>query len=217
RLAAPVFFFFLGFAETRTAPLRWVGLGVLLTVLESWNADWDWVAPNILLSFYFIRLVRPYVKEFLRRYGWPAFAAVLAGLVAAAPFTGGIVDYGAEGWLWALFGFFQRVHVDGAERKSGSQAFGAMRVLACFAAVAVYIWREQVEYGFAGAGFVGFVAGISALAFVLFHFRRGPSRIQPPELIAGVLHFTGRHTLEIYALQLAGFELIVKLWPELAA
>jgi hypothetical protein len=34
--------------------------------------------------------------------------------------------------------------------------------------------------------------------------------------MAGVLRFIGRHTLEIYAIQLAGSELLVKLVPDLA-
>ena len=32
------FFFLLGFAQTRTVALNWIWLGVILTVLESWNA-----------------------------------------------------------------------------------------------------------------------------------------------------------------------------------
>jgi hypothetical protein len=47
-------------------------------------------------------------------------------------------------------------------------------------------------------------------------FVRGASRIQPQESIAGALRFIGRHTLEIYAIQLAGSELIIKLLPNLA-
>ena len=39
RLAAPIFFFLLGFAQTRAIPLRWIWLGVVLTVLQSWNAE----------------------------------------------------------------------------------------------------------------------------------------------------------------------------------
>jgi hypothetical protein len=34
--------------------------------------------------------------------------------------------------------------------------------------------------------------------------------------MAGALRFIGRHTLEIYAIQLAGSELLVKLVPDLA-
>jgi hypothetical protein len=45
---------------------------------------------------------------------------------------------------------------------------------------------------------------------------RGPSRIHPPEPIARALRFIGRRTLEIYAIQLAGSELLVKFVPSLA-
>ena len=53
RLAAPTFFF-LGYAQTRGVPSTGSG-SVILTVLDSWHHDWDWVAPNILLSFALIR------------------------------------------------------------------------------------------------------------------------------------------------------------------
>ena len=59
--------------------------------------------------------------------------------------------------------------------------------------------------------------GIGALSIYLSLFRRGPSRIQPPKAITGALRFVGRRTLEIYAIQLAGFEIIVLLFPDLAA
>ena len=59
RLAAPIFFFLLGFAQARAIPLRWIWLGVVLTVLQSWNAEWSWVVPNILLSLALFRLARP--------------------------------------------------------------------------------------------------------------------------------------------------------------
>src|SRR5262249_38368721 len=70
RLAAPSFFFLLGYAQTRIVPLRWIALGVILTLLESWNEGWAWVTPNILLSLALIRLARPYVQILLQRYGW---------------------------------------------------------------------------------------------------------------------------------------------------
>ena len=46
RFAAPPFFFLVGYAQSRTVPLHWIWIGVILTLLESWNADWTWVAPN---------------------------------------------------------------------------------------------------------------------------------------------------------------------------
>src|SRR5271170_1222558 len=112
RLAAPTFFFLLGYAQTGTVPLRWIWLGVILTLLESWNARWTWVAPNILLSFALIRIARPYVQILLQRHGWAAFVFLVAVLLTILSMAARIVDYGSEGWLWALFGLCQRMYVD---------------------------------------------------------------------------------------------------------
>src|SRR6478736_8403524 len=82
RFAAPPFFFLVGYAQTRTVPLHWIWLGVILTLLESWNAEWTWVAPNILLSLALIRGARPYAQILLQRYGWAAFVFLVSSLFA---------------------------------------------------------------------------------------------------------------------------------------
>jgi len=230
RLAAPTFFFLMGYAQTRTVPLHWLWLGVILTLLESWNANWTWVAPNILLSFALIRSARPYVQILLQRHGWAAFALLVSALWAVLSIAGKIVDYGSEGWLWALFGLCQRMNVDsrsatnvdGPAQSSAPPAramkenAGLTRLLACFAAVVAYVWQEQSEYSFPQIQFAVFIIGIGVWSASLCLFLRGPSRIQPPEAIAATLRFIGRHTLEIYAIQLAGSELLVNLVPDLA-
>jgi len=222
RLAAPTFFFLLGYAQTRRFPLKWIGLGLILTLLDSWNHDWDWVAPNILLSFVLIRLGRPYAQIFLQRYGWVGFALLAAGLFTLLPVTAQIVDYGAEGWLWALFGLSQRIYVDHKSNLNGGvqistpfphptrKTWGPMRLLACLIATAAYVWREQVEFSFSRPQFVVFIVILGILSLQLCLFLRGPTRIQPPRKIAGALGFIGRHTLEIYAVELIGFELIAR-------
>lgn len=231
RLAAPPFFFLLGYAQTRRVPLHWIWLAFLLTLLDSWNAGWSWVAPNILLGFALIRLARPHVQTLLLNHGWAAFVIIVAALIVALPMASEIVDYGAEGWLWALVGLLQRMYLDQrtTEEPAGTATAamwhppsviggaGLMRMLACLAAAFVYIWQEQVEFSFSPPQFVVFVIGVFVLSLGLYLFRRGPSRLQPPEFLAGTLHFIGRHTLEIYAIQLAGSELLVLLVPGLAA
>jgi peptidoglycan/LPS O-acetylase OafA/YrhL len=230
RLAAPVFFFLVGYASTRSVPLRWIWLGVILTALESSNADWNWVSPNILLSLALLRAVRPYAHAFLQRYGWIALAILVCALIALVPVTGKVADYGAGGWLWALFGLCQRMYVDGMLPTGGKREAedsappahaapinaGLMRSLACIAAVLPYFWQEQAEYRFPPIHFAVFVLSVGILAASLCLFRRGPSRIQPPEPIAFTLRFIGRHTLEIYAIQLAGSELLVMFADDLA-
>jgi hypothetical protein len=230
RLAAPMFFFLMGYAQTRTVPHRWIWLGIILTLLESWNANWTWVAPNILLSFALIRSARPYVQILLQRHGWAAFAFLVFALLAVLSIAAEIVDYGSEGWLWALFGLCQRMYVDGrsaADVDGPAQSSappapamtenaGRMRLLACFVAAVVYVWQEQREFSFPQIHLAAFILEVCVLSPSLCLFRRGPSRIQPPAAIAGVLRFIGRRTLEIYAIQLGGSELLVKLVPELA-
>jgi uncharacterized membrane protein len=230
RLAAPSFFFLMGYAQTRTVPLHWIWLGVILTLLESWNANWTWVAPNILLSFALTRSARPYMQILLQRHGWAAFAFLVSALLAVLSIAARIVDYGSEGWLWALFGLCQRMYVDGRSatdvngpaQNSAPPApamtknAGLIRLLACFVAVVVYIWQEQKEYSFTQIYSAVFIFGIGVWSAILCLFQRGPSRIQPPEAVAGTLSFIGRHTLEIYVIQLAGSELLVKLVPNLA-
>jgi hypothetical protein len=89
-----------------------------------------------------------------------------------------------------------------------TEKMGLMRLLACVVAAAVYVWQEQREYSFPPLQLTVFILGIGVLSVILCLFRRGPSRIQPPEATAGFLRFIGRHTLEIYAIELAGFELV---------
>jgi hypothetical protein len=217
RLAAPTFFFLIGYARSRKVPLNWIWLGIILTVLDSWNSDWAWVAPNILLSFAVIRLARPRVERLVERYGWTAFVGLVCGLLAVVPLAAKCFDYGSAGWLWALFGLYQRRYVDGggAAQQSGwtRPNAGLIRLAACVVAAPVFVWQEQKEFSFAPLPLTVVVLELVALSVCLCWFRRGPSRLQPPAAAAGVVRFIGRRTLLIYAVQLAGSELLVRVLP----
>jgi len=231
RMAAPVFFFLMGYARSRTIPVHWIWLGIFLTLVDSWSNDWDWMPLNILFSMALIRLSRPLALSLLQRYGWVAFIALAVGLMLLLPVSGDLVDYGAEGWLWALFGLCQRMYVDrrsingqdtrGQETELTGQGltrnWRVMRLLACLITVVIYLWQEQIEFGFSESQLSFVIAGVVILSCGLAIFVRGPSSIQPPEPIARSLRWLGRHTLEIYVIQLAGSELIINLVPGLAA
>jgi len=231
RMAAPVFFFLMGYARSRTIPLNWLWLGLILTLLDSWNNYWEWVPLNILFSMALIRLSRPSVMSLLKRYTWVAFIVLVLGLLLVLQFAGDLFDYGAEGWLWALLGLCQRMYVDGRSFSSldetlekseltehgMKQNWRLMRLPACLIAAAVYVWQEQVEFEFSDFQFIVVAVGVAVLSCVLSFFVRGPSRLQPPQAVAVPLRWLGRHTLEIYVIQLAGSELIINLIPGLAA
>src|SRR3712207_8087702 len=38
RLASPVFFFFIGFARTRTVPWTWIVFGIVITAADYWTS-----------------------------------------------------------------------------------------------------------------------------------------------------------------------------------
>jgi hypothetical protein len=152
-------------------------------------------------------------------------------LIAVLPVVDEVVDYGAEDWLWALFGFCQRVCVDQRLVSNADHACqpwslsfrtiaihkGAMCLLACLVAAIVHLWYEQRDYSFPQLQFAVFLIGSIVLSLTMLSFMRGASRIQPPEPMVSLLRFVGRHTLEICAVQLGASELIIKLWPYLAS
>lgn len=229
RLAAPPFFFMIGYARSRVIPLHWIGLGIVLTLLDSWNNHWNWMALNILLSYVLIRMVRPQVQNLIKAYSWPAFVIFIGILLILLPLFSKFFDYGSAGWLWAIFGLCQRMYlerrslIDNVDTSQSSSAavstipesIGLMRLFGCFVAAVAYLWQEQIEFSFTEVQFTVFFLGTVLMSWSLCLFQRAPSRIQPGVFIGSTLHFIGRHTLALYAIPLAGFELIILLMPQL--
>ena len=217
-----------GFAMRQTLhATRLARIPPRIQILGFWSTRWR---RTSLSSFSLIRIVRPYV-QILAQHHWAAFALLVCALFAVLPTASKIVDYGAEGWLWALFGLYQRVYVDGrsASDVSGASSSSAsarhamtengaiLRLLACFVAAAVvYIWQEQREFSFPKIHFAVFILGVGVLSTGPCLFLRGPSRIQPPEVIAGALRFIRSAQFWKSRNPACRLELLVKLVPDLA-
>ena len=184
------------------------------------------MAPNILLSLALIRIARPYVKMLLAnsRLGCLHPARLDTSCGAAGNGEDCRLRRGRDG-CGRCSAYASAMYVDGisavgsvgeTQRSSASalaatETAGLMRLLACLVAAVVFVWQEQEEFSFPAIHLAVFILGLGVLSISLCLFKRGESRIQPPEPIAGTLRFVGRHTLEIYAIQLAGSELLVKL------
>lgn len=192
RIAAPIFFFFVGFARSRTFPLSWLIWGLILTGMEWW-IEGD-LTLNILLNFLFIRLA-------LRSVDRIAQTPLRLGLIAAAsfallPLVDEVFEYGAEGWLWALFGYAQRAWRD--DRLDFAKARYAFAFIAAF----TYAFVEIGHHEFEGIAAVILAVLVAALTGALLGFNRTVSTVQPPPVLAPLIVWTAHYSLEIYAISL---------------
>jgi hypothetical protein len=194
RVAAPIFFFLIGFAQTRRVPWTWLALGAALTAIDALKverlAD---TMVNILINFALLRaVVLPLVERHVMPK--PVAVALLVGIcVPLFPFTEARLEYGTGGWLWAFLGLAHRLALQDGTR----QAVWTRNGIAAAAATA-YILREVHVLGFTGLQTALLFPLIGGLCAVLLHFRREALAWQPPAPVAAILRFGGRFTLEIY-------------------
>jgi TraX protein len=202
RIASPVFFFFIGFARSRTVPWTWIAFGVVITAIDYWTASGRQVLINILLNFALLRLALPWVERHIMAYPARLTATVLAS-AALIPVLDPVFEYGGEGWLWALFGLAHRLLLE-----QGDAAARLRRNLVGLAAGLAYIVRERSDFGFDALQSALLGLFIAALVAGLMHFRRTDLPWQPPSFLRPIFTFTGRRTLEIYAVTLIAMQLL---------
>lgn len=194
RIAAPIFFFLIGFARSRNIPLSWIVWGVILTGIDWWM-DGDFTL-NILLNFAFSRLaLRLLDKAEHKSLPWFLGAAALFSILML-PFADFIFEYGAQGWLWALFGYAQRSWRD------GHAPFEKMRFAFGFIAAFAYAFVEIEWHDFEGIEAVGCALVVLGLTLVLLRFNRAVSPWQPPAFLAPAIVWLSHYSLEIYAISL---------------
>lgn len=202
RLASPVFFFFIGYARTRTIPLSWLLFGLLITTVDYATSANRQVLVNILLNFALLRLALPSIETYIMPY--PARLAALAAVSAALiPVLDPVIEYGGEGWLWALFGLAHRLFLE----RNDAFSFWRRNAIALAAGLA-YMVRERSDYGFDVLQSTLLVVFVIGLVVALAGFRRRDLAWQPPDWIKPVFTFTGRRTLEIYAITLLAMQII---------
>jgi hypothetical protein len=208
RLAAPIFFFLIGFARTSQVPLGWLWLGAGLTAIDVLTSEEGLRGShlNILFNFAAIRLALPLVESGVMPNPVRLAAFVGATLLLIQP-VGLVLEYGAEGWLWALFGLAQRLKNDGGENRVGAVS-PARRGLAIGTIAALTYWateRADLDLDVAKASALALL--LLALLVALLAFRRRDVGWRPPEPLAAAMRFGGRRSLEIYAVTLATMQL----------
>jgi hypothetical protein len=200
RLAAPIFFFLIGFARTKTIPASWLVLGAILTGLDIVSDGWD-ASLNILFSFALLRLALPHVERLIaqKRFGLPLLALALAAL---APLFGNVVEYGLSGWLWALLGLSARLALVG---EPGSTLTRNIVAVICGL---FYLIAESRFWHLDFAKIITLTLLIGALVGALLAFRRKDLAWTPPAPLAHALNWTGRRSLEIYAFSTIAMQVV---------
>jgi hypothetical protein len=84
RLAAPVFFFLVGFATSRTVPIRWLVLGCILTAFDAWVTTGTGdlaVFSSVLRSFGSCVLISEKVAFLIVVTYWPGLTLFMPRLL----------------------------------------------------------------------------------------------------------------------------------------
>lgn len=204
RVAAPIFFFLIGFARTGIVPWSWIVLGLVLTAVDTWTGGEGLgkVNLNILIGLAWLRLVRPAVAEHVLGRPWRVAALALFATAMIPPMRQ-IVEYGAEGWLWALLGATQARAL-----ATGTAADARTRDGVALATAAVYAWTEIADYAFEGAHALALLPLVGGLAFLMTRFVREEAAVQPPPALVPAIRWCGRRSLEIYAISLLAMQLV---------
>lgn len=207
RLAAPIFFFFVGFARRREVPATWIGFGLVLTGVETWTSGEGLgsVNLNILINFAWLRLVRPSVEAHVLGRPLRVALVALAAILLLRPLQP-ILEYGTEGWLWALFGAAHRFALD--TRSVTDRAGDRVRDGLALLVPAVYAVKEILDQEFGPPEAVVLVVLLAVLSVALVRFERRRSRLQPPSAVAPLVRVCGRRSLEIYAVTLLAMQII---------
>jgi hypothetical protein len=197
RIAAPIFFFLIGYARSRAVPPSWLALGAALTAADYLTSQGlGDTTINILVNFALLRLALPALERHAMPYPGRLAALVVASM-AVIPWLDPILEYGGEGWLWALLGLAHRLLLE----KGGAYAFWRRDALA-FAAAGAYVVREISDYGFDLFQGLLLAVIVGRLVALLMEFRRGELHAPLPRLAVGLLAFAGRRSLAIYAITL---------------
>ncbi len=197
RLCVPIWFFLIGYANTREIPKSlWIGAGLL--VVTSMISGAHFFPLTILFGLMATRhMIDRIMAHALRSY--ETLAGMFFLLFLATYPTSIFVEYGTMGGLFAMFGFMVR-HKEVLELKKKPY------VIFIAASLFVYIISQSLLMpSLSGAQFAVLSLGSIFVCMLLgvfqpLTFPRLSQALTPP--ITGLLKLLGRRTLEIYVLHL---------------
>jgi len=201
RICVPVWFFLIGYAKTRDIPRSfWIGSAIL--IVASFVGGRDIFPLTILLLFAFIRMIiDPLMRFTLKRQAHTVMVCVALFLLIVPSYF--LVEYGTQGIILAMFGYFIR------HKSEGDNA----RILRWFLPFSVfsYVSFQQVLFLFDLPVFIIMSGVILLTMYLMMDFQSkeyGDLTQKMPRPIVAALQFCGRRTLEIYVAHLVVFKIL---------
>lgn len=207
RMCVPVWFFLIGYAQSRDlSPRLWIGAALL--VAGNFIAGMSIVPLNILATMIAVRLIiDPLMKHTLRKPS--AFWAVMTMMMFLIIPSGVATEYGTQAVIMAVYGYLLR-HRD---ELPDAQKFITQYMV--FAMVSFVVFQFFV-FLFPEPLFITLCFGIMAVMGALYFFRpvTFPKLTQAmPGPFVWLFRLMGRRTLEIYVFHLLLFKGLA-LWLE---
>lgn len=196
RMCVPIWFFMAGYGRPSQRSNQMMILGLLMIV-----ADGLMVQPllpvNVLLSIMICRMVILHIQSY--DVDMITLFLLALALLITSPVTVNLFEYGAEGILFALWGYYYRFHRDKTRV-----------VLGCLViAYLVFIVAEQAGFRFSTPQF--YFMSIATLGVCLYLQRFTLQYIDVPaekQPLAKAVMFIGRNTLYIYFIHYVLFEIL---------
>lgn len=198
RLCVPMWFFLIGYANSRDlSRILWIGGAIL--VAGNVIVGMPIFALNILATIIVVRLVLDRVVEMFDRSDVWRYGTAVALVLLIIP-TAAFVEYGASVLILAMYGYYLR--------HGRSKAF--MNGFMIFTLLSFLI-SEHLFFGFSSAQFTVLGIGLFVVISALQFFK--PCELPDLEkklTPAGcfILRIGGRYSLEIYVVHLMLFKLI---------
>ena len=187
RAAAPIFFFLIGFARTRTIPMSWLVLGAILTALDYYvSEDLEDVTFNILFNFALVRLAAMWIETRVlstpwgERWGLAPIAVLCAAMIPAGRARSRIRRGGLA------VGACSASRPGRPSPRANPQMRLQRNAIAIFC-VAVYLFVETRDFEFEPAQAAALAALICGLAITLIGFRRADAPFAAPAPVARAL------------------------------
>lgn len=204
RACVPIWFFLIGYANTRELPNRLL-IGALILAVADLIILQRVFPINILVAFIVLRLTLDYIMGFLLRSRYIyALAFVLMALSFFA--TNIIVEYGTLGLVFAILGYVTR-HKD----KIMDQTFFRKSdyIVTIIFSFVIFCVLQNAQFGFSTVQFCVMATFTATAMAALITIRpmtfpqiKGKTAVQ-------FLQYCGRNTLDIYVAHLLAFKVII--------